>query len=164
MERWLPLLDYPLYEASNQGRIRNVDSGHVLAVSRQGDNRACVALMFGRTQVRRTLALLICKTFLPPPPRADFTTPIHFDGDLMNCSVQNLAWRPRWFALQYTMQFGKNLGQTGAVRDIGTRIIYDDVWDVVLNFGVLYNDVVKSIVNKTYVFPVMNCFEWVDPD
>jgi hypothetical protein len=42
--------------------------------------------------------------------------------------------------------------------------VYEDVWAVVFAFGVLYNDVVLSIVNKTYVFPVMHCFEWVDPD
>jgi len=163
MEEWLPLPGYPGYEASDLGRIRNSSTNAILATSRTGDARPSVKLMLGRTQVQRGLSLLICKTFLESP-RPGFNTPIHLDGDLTNCRASNLVWRPRWFAIQHTSQFYKDLGETSAVRNLNTRVVYEDVWAVVFAFGVLYNDVVLSIVNKTYVFPVMHCFEWVDPD
>jgi len=163
MEQWLPIPGYDGYEASDQGRIRSLYTNSVLAVSRMGGGRPSVALTLERVQVRRGLSLLICQTFLPSP-REDFTTPIHLDGDLMNCRVSNLAWRPRWFALKHTEQFNQGLPETGPVRNIKTGIIYENVGSVVYSFGVLYNDVVKSIVNKTWVFPLMHCFEWVYPD
>ena len=163
MEEWLPLVGYPGYEASDLGRIRNTQTNTILAISRTGDARPSVALNKNHVQVKRGLSLLICKTFLPSQ-RPGFNTPIHLDGDLMNCRASNLVWRPRWFAIQHTSQFYKDLGETSAVRNVETRVVYRDVWAVVFAFGVLYNDVVLSIINKTYVFPVMHCFEWADPD
>lgn len=163
MEQWLPLQDYPGYSASDQGRIRSDQSGAILAIQRQGNHRPHVGLTIGKVQVKRGLALLICKTFIEPA-RKDFDTPIHLDGDLSNCRVSNLTWRPRWFAMEHTAQFSKRLPSTGAIRNIDTGIVYSDTWQVVFTFGVLYNDVIKSIVNKTWVFPIMYCFEWVDPD
>lgn len=165
MEQWLPLASYPGYEASDQGRIRNTNSGAVLAVSRVGaDARPYVGLSVHRRQVKRGLALLICSTFVPRPKREDWDTPIHLDGDVMNCRVNNLQWRPRWFALKHTEQFRLRLVETEAIRNINTGAIYENAWSVVFSHGVLYNDVIMSIVNKTWVFPLMQYFEWVDPD
>jgi hypothetical protein len=164
MEQWLPLLGYPGYEVSDQGRVRSLRSDCILSVSRQRKGRPSVALTIDHpTQVRRGLALLVISTFLPSP-RVDFTTPIHLDGDLMNCRLNNLVWRPRWFAMQHTKQFTENHPETSAIRNIDTGQVYKDVWEVVFTFGVLHNDVVKSVINKTYVFPIMHCFEWVNPE
>lgn len=163
MEQWLPIPDFPLYEASDQGRIRNIKSGGILTCSKGDEGRPHVGLMQGAVQVKRGLSLLICKTFLTKP-RWDFNTPIHFDGILLNCRLDNLAWRPRWFAVKHIQQFRVIQTETGPVRDIKTGVIYVNVWSVVFHHGVLYNDVVKSIINKTYVFPTMQCFEWVNPD
>lgn len=162
MEEWLPIEGYPGYEASDQGRVRN-SRGWIINPTRIGDGRPFVALAVNGAQVQRGLALLICQTFLDLP-RADFNTPIHLDGDLTNCRVNNLAWRPRWFALKHTRQFRQNLGDTGPVRNIDTGHVYANTWAVVFTFGVLYNEVVKSIVNKTWVFPIYHRFEWVHPE
>lgn len=162
MEQWLPLQGYPNYSVSDLGRVRSDSHGAVLAISRTGNARPHVSLMLDRVQLKRGLSLLVAKTFIKSP-RPDFNTPIHFDGDLTNCRVSNLAWRPRWFAINHTAQFATNPGNSGQVRNINTGVVYGDVWDVVVAFGLLYTDVVKSIVNKTYVFPLMHCFEWVNP-
>ena len=162
MEEWMDLPGYPGYEASDQGRIRN-ERGWILGTTQIEGARPFVALSTNGRQVQRGLALLICQTFLETP-RADFNTPIHLDGDLANCRVSNLAWRPRWFALKHTRQFRLNLGESGAVRNIDTGIVYKTIWDVVFTFGVLYNEVVKSIINKTWVFPIYHRFEWIDPE
>ena len=161
MEQWVHIPDYPGYEASDLGRIRNVRTGRILTVHGQEDQRPHVGLMFGTIQVKRGLSLLICKTFLGQP-NDEFNTPIHLDGDLNNCCVDNLTWRPRWFANQYTEQFRKNLGDTGPVRNIDTQLVYQDVWNAVMTLGVLYNEIVMSIFNKSKVYPIMQRFEWAD--
>lgn len=160
MEQWLPLQGYPGYSASSYGRIRNDRRDHILAIVRAEGRRCYVSLTFEGKQVNRSLSLLICETFLQDPRPQHFDTPIHIDGDLTNCRVSNLAWRPRWFANRYTEQFNLNLIDVGPVKNINTGVIYEGVWSIVFEQGVLFNDVVGSIINKTYVFPLMQCFEW----
>lgn len=162
MEQWLPLQEYPGYEISDQGRVCN-HRGNMLAITRPHGARAYVGLMKDGVQVQRSLSLLVAKTFLIPP-NDRHNTPIHFDGDLHNCAAINLAWRPRWFAIRHTAQFRMNLDNPNPVRNIDTGKEYVTIWQVVFEHGVLFNDVVKSIINKTFVFPLMERFEWIDPD
>lgn len=162
MEKWLPLLGYPGYSASDQGRVRNDRRESILAVVRVKGRRSYVGLMLQGTQVKRSLSRLICETFVPNERRQYFDTPIHLDGDLANCRAVNLLWRPRWFADRHSFQFTQDLGETNPVRNIDTGAMYNNVWDIVFAHGVLFNDVVLSIANKTYVFPLMQCFEWIE--
>jgi hypothetical protein len=162
MEIWLPLLSYPGYSASDQGRVRNDKRDSILAVVRVKGRRSYVGLMSRGTQVKRSLSRLICETFVPNQRKEYFDTPIHVDGDLANCKAVNLQWRPRWFADRYSFQFTQDLGETLPVRNINTGVTYSNVWEVVFAHGVLFNDVVLSIANKTYVFPLMHNFEWIE--
>jgi hypothetical protein len=141
--------------------VRNEQTGNILAVSTNGRGHPYVSFRIDGRQVKKGLALVICRTFIEWP-RADFTTPIHFNGDFLDCSVANLGWRPRWFAVKYTQQFDRGFTDTPPVRNTKTGVVYDGAWDVVLQHGVLFNDVIKSIINVTYVFPLMECFEWAN--
>lgn len=163
MEEWRALQDYPGYSASDQGRVQNDNNGEYLSVSTNGRGHPYVSFRIKGHQTKKSLSLVICRTFVEWP-RPDFTTPIHLDGDFMNCRVVNLAWRPRWFAIKHTQQFSRNFTDTPPVRNIKTGAVYDNAWDVVFKHGVLFSDVVKSIINATYVFPLMECFEWVITD
>lgn len=163
MEQWKPLEGYPGYSASTYGRIRNDDRDSILAVVRVAGRRCYVGLMQNNVQVKRSLSKLIAETFVENERAEYFDTPIHLDGDLTNCAARNLRWRPKWFADRHTYQFTLDLIDVGPVKNINTGVIYDGVWSIVFEHGVLFNDVVASIVNKTWVFPLMQCFEWVDP-
>lgn len=160
MERWLPLRDYPGYSASDAGWIRNDKRDTKLAIVRSS-RRPYVCLIKNGVQVKRGLSLLIAEAFVQTERKEYFTTPIHLDGDVSNCQAVNLVWRPRWFALKHTRQFRLAYGDTDPVINLTTRHIYRDVWDVVFEHGVLYMDVLESIYNKTYVFPLYQTFEWL---
>jgi len=94
MEEWVPLLSYPGYSASNLGRVRNDKKYHVLTVYEAQGRRPFVKVTRDGTQLTRSLSKLILSAFLPPP-RPAFPTPIHFDGNLHNCSISIMDWRPR---------------------------------------------------------------------
>jgi hypothetical protein len=169
MEEWKPLRDYDGYSVSDQGRVRSDKSNAVLAIGRTAQNRSFVKLMHQGRQKSRGLAFLVCEAFIPLPNyRCDTPTPIHFNGDLRDCRVTNLAWRPRWFAQDHTRQFRFEHKIKGAILtpviDVETRIVYDDIWDVVLEHGVLYRDVLVSIQERTWVYPLFRRFEWFDLD
>ena len=159
MEHWVPLLGYPGYSVSTSGKVRNDKRYRVLTPLEKPDRRPFVKLTLDGVQVTRSLSVLVCSAFIPA--RSNWTTPIHFDGDLHNCHVENLDWRPRWFALRHTEQFRIALPEyEGAVRDTESRRVYDNLWNVVFSCGLLYMELVRAIAIKTYVFPNMRTYEW----
>jgi hypothetical protein len=158
-EQWAPLLGYPGYSASTYGRIRNDKRLRVLTPMALRDNRPFVKLYLSGDQVTRNVSKLVCETFIAP--NQDWTTPIHFNGDLWNCRVDNLDWRPRWFAIKHAQQFRRKLPEyKKSLRELDTGWIYQNAWDPVLRFGLLYMDLILSIYNQTYVFPSMHKYEW----
>lgn len=162
MEQWVPLLGYPGYSISNLGRVRNDNRERVLTVVQMPTSYVYVGLIKDGVQVKRSVSKLVSEAFLPKPSIPSFTTPIHFDGDLSNCRVSNLDWRPRWFAIKHTRQFRIKLHEyPDPVRELKTGEIFDNTWKAVLRYGLLYMDLVLSIFNKTYVFPTMQTYEWV---
>jgi hypothetical protein len=162
MELWLPLEEHPGYSISNLGRVRNDKRDNLLTITRLPSNHAMVSLMVNRRQTRRSVARLVCDTFVGKPNNPSFTTPIHFDGDLFNCNEENLDWRPRWFAQDHTRQFKLELPTyPDPVREIKTDEILDNCWAAVFKYGLLYMELLKSIRMKTYVFPTMQLYEWV---
>jgi hypothetical protein len=162
MEQWVPLLGYPGYSASSLGQVRNDKRDRILTVVQLPTSYAYVGLVKDGIQVKRSVSKLISETFLPIPVISTFTTPIHFDGDLANCRVENLAWRPRWFAIKHTRQFKVVLPDyPDPVRELETGEVFENSWKPVFRFGLLYMDLILSILNKTRVFPTMQSYEWV---
>lgn len=161
MEKWVPLLGYPGYSVSDLGRIRNDNRERLLTVVHMETNYSFVGLVKDGEQVKRSVSKLVCETFVPKPANPRFNTPIHFDGDLSNCRVDNLDWRPRWFAIKHTRQFRIEQEEyPDPVREIKTGEIFDNSWSAVFRYGLLYLDLIRSILNKTYVFPTMQTYEW----
>lgn len=173
MERWLPLDEFEGYWISDEGRVLNerfsVQAQHkvetFIKIKLNQFGHAYVGMMKDGLQFKRGVALLVSENFIELPKlKMSTPTPIHVDGDLANCRATNLQWRPRWFAIKYSRQFRQNLGDAGPVRNINTGVVYQSIWDVVFEHGVLFNDVIKSIINVTWVFPLMQRFEWVEKD
>lgn len=160
MEVWTTLPDFPGYSISSEGRVRNDRFGKLRKISYHG-GYATVRFYKDHRTVNRTLAHLVAREFVHRP-RENFTTTIYLDGNKHNCKASNLMWRPRWFAVRHDQQFRLDLPETtDRVRNIHTGEVYRDVWHIVFDRGVLFNDVVMSITNRTYVFPLYQSFEWV---
>ena len=157
----MPLQDYPGYSVSNLGRVRNDKRSTMLKIARNQSGVSLVGLTHEGIQVKRSLAKLICETFVPKPEQiVPFTTPIHLNGNPIDCQANNLLWRPRWFALKHVRQFKLDLPEYPPVRDTQTGEVFTGVWPFVLTYGLLYMDVVMSIINLTRVFPIMHNVEW----
>jgi hypothetical protein len=160
MEGWLPLQDYPGYSVSDRGRVKNDRRESILAIVRTVSGHTYVGLTVQGTQVKRSVSKLVAETFIPRS-NPNFTTPIHLDGDVSNCWVENMLWRPRWFAKKFTSQFKMELPPSRPVRDIKTGEEFETLWPPVTTRGLLYMDIYLAIANRTYVFPTMDTFEWV---
>lgn len=176
-EFWLQVKDFPdaynedfiqrfsNYNVSNLGRVRNVVTDRIIKLSRTKQGAVKVGLYDGNgKQYTRSLKLLVAHAFVPGYTHDLFNTPIHLDGDQVNCNADNLIWRPRWFAWKYARQF-ENIDEyvnRGPIYDCDTSLRYNNIAEAAMRLGLLCKDIhIASIVYGNPVFPTFHKFAWV---
>lgn len=109
-----------------------------------------------RSGFRRTRQVnrLVAELFSPPPLQTTFDTPVHLNGDKQDCLYTNLEWRPRWFALAYHRQFEERpyTNDDFTLTD-SEGWNYDNIWDAVVELGVLRNEILEKMNTELNVFP-----------
>lgn len=159
MEEWVNLgnIGFPNYAISNLGNVRNEKTGRMLSQSVTQSGSAKVGLMsshLGMAQQTVAVTPLVAYAFLPDPPNHRFNTPINVDGDRSNNCVDNLMWRPRWFAVKYHMQFHNDIrGFSVPIIEIHTEEKFETSWDAAVKYGLLDIEIAVAAMNRTYVFP-----------
>ena len=158
-ESWKPIDLFSDYSVSDQGRIRSDKSERILSLSANQFGVLQVGLMRNGVQYHRSVPLLVAKAFLPNNNEA-FDTPINLDGDRYNNRLENLLWRPRWFAIKYNQQFRYPFDNPilTPIVDLKTGEISNSSSDCAMRYGLLENDLVYSILNRTYVWPTYQEF------
>lgn len=159
LEYWKPIDEFDGYSVSSWGRIRNEKWDKTLSLSENQFGLLQVGLMRDGTQYHRSVPLLVAKAFLEPFGEA-FDTPINLDGDRHNNRLENLTWRPRWFAIKYNQQF-KHPYENPIIElvvDLKSGEISNGSGECAIRYGLLEQDLVYSILNRTYVWPTYQEF------
>jgi NUMOD4 motif len=158
-EHWILIEDFPGYSVSDHGRVRTDKSGRILVLSMNQFGLLQVGMMRDGTQYHRSVPLLVAKAYIPQPS-GPFDTPINLDGDRHNNHVSNLAWRPRWFAIKYNRQFRHPYQNSimAPVVDLKTGEVSNNSFECAKRYGLLDQDLVLSILNRTYVWPTYQEF------
>lgn len=155
--------DFPDYGVSREGEIYNIATEHrrVPSVTKSGSYK--ITLFHNGVGHTRSVAKIVADAWLYNDFDPEiFDTPIHLDNDLRNNHVDNLAWRPRWFALRYQIQYWNEeyrLNRT-AVEDIRTGEIYESIMGPCQRYGLLFIDVIKSCTEGLEVFPTWKKFRF----
>jgi hypothetical protein len=162
-EKWKPIPKFPGYSVSNHGRIMAEKTGRLLALSDNQYGVQCVGLMLDGEQRHRSVPKLVATAFLPQFTDV-FDTPINLDGDRHNNHVSNLVWRPRWFAVKYNRQFREPYPHsiTEPIMDMKTREISPNSFEAAKRYGLLEQDLVMSILERTVVWPTYQEFRIVE--
>lgn len=163
MEEWLMIPDIQGYSISSWGRVRNDRTGHILALSENQYGVVHVSMSEDGEQIRRAVAHMVAAAFLIPPNEA-FDTPINLDGDRRNNRLENLVWRPRWFAVKYNQQFEERILVNYPIEEIKTGRIFKNSREVATTYGLLEKDLVLSMAAFTYVWPTYQRFQIVYVD
>jgi hypothetical protein len=161
LEQWKVIPAFPNYEVSNLGQVRNRNTGHILAQNINEYDVVFISIYKEGAQFKRSLARLVAKAFIPIPYPA-YDTPINLDGDRWNNRVDNLVWRPRWFAVQYNRQFKSPIYEFHIPYPIGdqhTGESWANSFECARANGLLEKDVVRAILNRTEVWPTYQHFE-----
>lgn len=158
-ELWVPIDEFPDYSVSNYGQVRTDKTGRILSLSQTQFGLVNVGMMRDGVQYHRSVPLLVAKAFLPIRP-GPFDTPINLDGDRHNNRVDNLVWRPRWFAVKYNRQFRYPYHNpiNAPLVDTKTGETSPNSFECSKRYGLIEEDLVMSIMNRTYVWPTYQEF------
>lgn len=163
IERWVPINNFDHYSVSNHGRIRSNLSERILIAYQNQSGLVQVGLMQNGKQYHRSVPLLVAKAFIPQPS-GPFDTPVNLDGDRYNNHVDNLMWRPRWFAVKFNQQFREPYENSIEVpiQDLKTNEITENSLECAKRYGLLEKEIVLAILNNTYVWPTYQRFRVVE--
>lgn len=160
-EIWAQLDEFEDYSISNLGRVRNDirDSPVALSLTQQGAVK--VGLMKGGVQYTRSVKVLVAETFIPKENPL-FNSPIHLDCNPRNNRVDNIVWRPRWFAWKYTQQLVdiNRFKKVGPVVNVKTKVVYKNVVEAAMANGLLFWEVEMAVINQIPVFPSWHLYAW----
>jgi hypothetical protein len=159
MEEWAYIELFPDYSISTYGRVRSNKFERILALNENQFGVVQVGLMRDGIQHHRSVPLLVAKAFLPYVA-GPFDTPINLDGDRRNNRLENLMWRPRWFAIKYNQQFRHPYPNPilAPIVDLKTGEVSENSLECAKRYGLLEDDLVLSILNRTYVWPTYQEF------
>lgn len=164
-DTWVPVEGFPGYSVNPLGQVKNnaYNGTHILRTRINQYGVPYVGMMRDGQQCIRSLPLLVAKTFIEKPNRF-FDTPINLDGDRTNCHVDNLLWRPRLYAENYVRQFKNRYDHPidAPVRDIDSGDEFPNSFAAACAFGLLEQEVVLSILNRTVAWPTYQQFELIE--
>lgn len=148
MEHWNEIEDFPGYEVSDTGRVRN-RSGHILATGLNGHGTLQVIMFRDGRNHARGVAKLVATYFLDPPPWDQKYAVIQVDGDHRNCSADNLEWKPYWFANRRTRQANQTVPRDSRrVHCVNTGVVYENALECAKEIGGLEDLVILTAQNQ----------------
>lgn len=162
-EEWRVIPAFPKYEIGSDGSVKTIKTGRLLHASLTQSGHAKVNLVKNGETYTRNVNHLVAKAFVTDPPRPDFISVIHLDGNKLNCSATNLLWRPRYFAIKYHLQFDTPNFKTSAIPivDIRTGEKYESIQHAVTKHGLLFTDILIAVHHITYVWPTYQEFRQI---
>jgi len=165
-DEWVPVHGFPGYSVNPLGQVRRDDTERILVPRFNQYGVPFVGMMRGWEQCNRSLPRLVALTFLERPNEI-FDTPVQIDGDKTNCRVDNLMWRPRWYAVLYKRQFEGDRYEHPIDAPIQTideqdNEIFPNSLAAACRFGLLEREVVMSVLNHVPTWPTYQYFELVE--
>jgi hypothetical protein len=154
---WRVIPDFPDYSASNIGYIRNDSTERIMRQYPNTRGTAMVGLVKNGVQNKRAISPIVAGLFLPKP-RVGHETPINLDGDRFNNRVENLAWRPLWFARRYHVQFEHEICIASPIQDMDTKRKYENTRAAAVAHGLLEREIRIGIMNCIPVWPTYQSF------
>jgi NUMOD4 motif len=167
MEEWRTVINFPLYEVSNLGRVVNKETDVLIQPSLTLQGALKVGLYIGPKQYTRSVKRLVAEAFVPGRTVL-FDTPVLRDGNQHNCNANNIVWRPRWFALTYARQFTNipdhyRLGPIVELDHEGVVLgAYIDVVEIGVTHGLLFKGVWSGLHTRLPVFPTQQLFAFAN--
>ncbi len=158
---WTPIDEFPQYEVSSWGLIFSHRRKSVIRPTRNNHGHLRISLVNTYGRFTRSVALLVATAFVPAEDSLSDTVVIR-DGVKTNCAADNLMWRPRGFAWEYTHQLSapRLLHYTNLpVVNTRTGVVYPSVEMAGIQEGLLFKDIWRSTYTGQRCYPSHAAFE-----
>lgn len=144
LDTWLDVAEFPLYEVSDKGEVRNKRTGRVLRQYSNGRDSIFVTLRCDGAQYSKSVRRLVAVAFLGDPMNDDVAIPI--DGDYSNNCADNLVWKPMWFAVRMKRQRRRTAPVYNfRVREVRTGRIFANSLEAAEALDLLEDDIVSRV-------------------
>ena len=143
MENWRRLVNFPNYEGSDEGRIRNIKTQRILKPYVDNRGRAIVCLKKNNSRHAVGVRKAIADTFLGEHPGLDTRNK---DRDATNNRPDNIEWCTRSEIVSDLFQRGDRLPSRGtAVRVKETNDIYRSATECARAIGCDPSEIFKCL-------------------
>ncbi|QEQ94391.1 HNH endonuclease [Gordonia phage Chikenjars] len=152
MEIWTKVEGFEDYVVSPDGEVYSESKKELknLRFNNQGD--VMVDLYRDRKQNTRKVSLLVAQAYLGEPKNESFNSVIHLNGDRSDCRAINLAWRPRWFVVEYNRMFlSEPLNVSVQIEQTGE--IFGTLREACVKYGMVEKTAYVVAHNGGPVFP-----------
>ena len=157
-EVWKNINDFPNYEVSNFGRVKNVKTGHILKTN-TSDRYYSVELFNNGESKRILVHRLVAEAFLPKVTGKEWIN--HKDGNRYNNEVSNLEWCTPTENNIHAIQTGLNhpgAYQKKAVRIKETGEIFDGVVECANAISADFRNVYRALNSpQNYAVNGLHC-------
>ena len=138
-EQWKIIEEFPNYEISSYGRIRNISTQKYLSGGKDKDGYFQVTLIKNKKQFCRRVNKLVAIEFIKNP--SDYPIINHKDENKENNHIDNLEW----CTYQYNNIYGTRLDSyRKKVKCIETNIIYDGLRVASRCCNIPHQSIIKS--------------------
>ena len=146
MEIWKPLHNFPGYEGSTEGRVKNVRTQHILKPCPDKTGRMLLSLQKNGEQRTVKVHRAIAETFYGERPGLEV---LHRDADYSNNRIDNLEWATRSEVVTESYRRGsKRPYQSMPVRVIETGKVYDSITECAADIGCDRSQICKCLAGK----------------
>lgn len=158
MEVWHNLEDIGLgnYSVSNMGQVRNDRTNRLMKQSpnQSGVYKIGLVRHSGEPPVTLGVAVLVARYFVEGETN-EFDTPINLDGDRSNNQAINLAWRPRWFAINYHRQFKFSpIMYKRPIVCLDENKVFESCRQAAVYYGLLEQQIAEAVMTQEGVWPL----------
>ena len=150
-EQWKVIEDFPTYEISNHGRIRNRKTGRILKTNINDKGYEIVCIRKDNRQYTKKIHKLVADAFCEK--YYDDTEVTHMDFNRLNNRSDNLDWRRRSDILRRAFRkHGRRASNpTVKVLDMSTGILYDSITECSYCTGCSISAISRSI-NQSCIY------------
>jgi len=146
---WREIEDFPLYELSNKGRIRNTKSGRILHTYSDRKGYQIVTLSDHGTQKTVNVGKLVGKAFVDRDyDDLDIT---YLDGDRSNVEADNIAWWKRRdvHRRSYRLRGRTQIHRMKPIRCIETGEVFQSITEASEMLGISRGSISRVVNSRS---------------